>query len=453
MTSPAVLIRNGRVIDPAIGLDTVADVLLADGFVARIGSNLTAPDAAVLDATGCIVAPGFVDLHAHLREPGFEQKGTIATETFAALRGGFTTVCAMPNTNPAPDSAPVVAALLERIARDARVRVLPIGTVTRRREGKQLADLAELAGAGVVALSDDGSPVANATLMRNALTFCAALGIPLSEHSDDPELHGSGVMHEGRVSERLGLAGEPAAAEVAAIARNLALCEATVVAPPSAEQPRRSILHVAHLSTARGVELIAEAKRRGLPVTCEVTPSHLLLTEDAVFGGGREPTYDTNARINPPLRSEDDRRALLAGLNDGTIDAIATDHAPHAREDKLCEFDLAAPGISCFETALGTVQLLVDRGELEFSRALAAMTTGPVRAFGLGTRVPGIGALTPGLSSDVVVFDPGARWTVDLDSFVSKGKNSPLHGRELIGRVRAVAINGSLTPIAEPAHV
>lgn len=436
------LIRNGRVIDPTAGMDAVADVLLRGGVVAAIGQGIDAPGAELFDATGCVVAPGFVDLHAHLREPGFEQKGTVATETLAALRGGFTAVCAMPNTNPAPDSGPLVASLLETIARDARVRVFPVGTVTRRREGEALADLSELADAGVVAFSDDGSPVADGQLMRNALTLCRALGLPLSEHSDDPVLNAGGVMNEGAVSERLGLAGQPAAAEITAIARNLALAEAS-----------GGHLHVAHISTARGLELVAEAKARGVRVTCEVTPSHLFLTEDAVFGDGPEPAYDTNARINPPLRTEADRQALVRGVNNGLIDAIATDHAPHAREDKLCEFDFAAPGISCFETALGTLMLQVERGELSLGRVLAALTAGPVRAFALDRRVPRIGALTPGVSADLVVFDPATRWAVDTTLFASKGKNSPLHGRELIGRVRAVAVRGEFTAIAEAAGV
>ncbi|MBI2765239.1 MAG: dihydroorotase [Chloroflexi bacterium] len=434
------LIAGGRVIDPANGVDGKLDVLIEGGAVAAVGAALSAPGARRVDAHGCIVTPGFIDLHAHLREPGFEQKGTIATETLAALRGGFTTVCAMPNTMPAPDSAPVVAALLERIARDAVVRVLPIGCVTRRREGHELADLAELAAAGCIAFSDDGSPVADGRLMRNALALAGAVGLPISEHSDDPVLNGDGVMHEGRVSERLGLAGQPAAAEIAAIARNIALCETT-----------GGRLHIAHVSTARSVELVADAKARGLAVTCEVTPSHLLLTEDAVFGPGPEPAYDTNARINPPLRTEADRRALLRGVNDGVIDAIATDHAPHAREDKLCEFDFAAPGISCFETALGSIGLVVSRGELDFARALAALTSGPVRVFGLAARVPGIGTLSVG-ARDVVVFDPEARWTVDVARFASKGKNSPLQGHGLCGEIRAVVAGGRLAFAPEAVH-
>jgi dihydroorotase len=435
------LIRGGRVIDTAAGFDQFADVLIRDGVVARIGAAMDAQAARIIDASGCIVSPGFVDLHTHLREPGFEQKGTIATETRAALLGGFTTVCAMPNTNPAPDSATAVEALIERFSRDASVRVLPIGCVSRRREGKDLAELSELAAAGCIAFSDDGSPVADARLMRSALELAGALGLPLSEHCDDPVLNAGGVMNEGRVSERLGLAGQPVAAEVAAISRNIALCEAT-----------GARLHIAHVTTARGLELVADAKRRGLPVTCEVTPSHLLLTEDAVFGPGPEPAYETNAKINPPLRTETDRRALLRGVNEGIIDAIATDHAPHALEDKLCEFDFAAPGISCIETALGTVLALVDRGELELVPALRALTSGPVAAFKIDARVPGAGRLIEGVSSDLVVFDLADRWIVDPARFASKGKNTPLAGQELIGRVRAVVLRGEVALEQEPAH-
>ncbi|MEX0782553.1 MAG: dihydroorotase [Dehalococcoidia bacterium] len=437
-----ILIRGGRVIDPANGIDRVADVLLRGGVVAGVGENLDAGGARVIDARGCIVAPGFIDLHAHLREPGFEQKGTIATETRAALQSGFTTLCAMPNTNPAPDSGPVVESLLKRIAGDAHVRVLPIGCVTRRREGRELADLAELAAAGCVAFSDDGSPVADGRVMRNALALTGALGLPISEHSDDPGLSADGVVNEGVVSERLGLPGQPAAAEITAIARNIALCEAS-----------GGRLHLAHVTTARGLELVADAKARGLPVTCEVTPSHLFLTEDAVFGNGREAAYDTNAKINPPLRTEADRRALIAAVNSGLVDAIATDHAPHAIEDKLCEFDQAAFGISCFDTALGTLLTQVERGELRLERVISALTTGPAAAFRIAERLPGAGALTAGLSSDVVAFDPSERWTVDLAKFASKGKNSPLGGVELRGRVRSVVIGGEVVHNVEAAHV
>lgn len=439
--SEALLVRGGRVIDPSSGMDDQFDVLLRNGAVEAIAPSIEPAGARLIDARGCIVTPGFVDLHTHLREPGFEHKGTIASETRAALRGGFTTVCAMPNTEPPPDSATTVEALMERIAQDAAVRVLPIGCVTRGRSGRALAELGELAAAGCIALSDDGNPVADGRLMRNALHHAAALDLPLSEHCDDPALSAGGAMNEGRVSERLGLPGQPVAAEVAAIARNIALCEET-----------GARLHIAHITTARGLSLVADAKARGMRVTCEVTPSHLFLTEDAVFGNGPASFYDTNAKVNPPLRTAADRAALLQGLNEGTIDAIATDHAPHAVQDKLCEFDQAAFGISCIETALSTVVSLALRGELDLVRAIAALTIGPVRAFSIDRRIPGAGTLAVGRAADVTVFDPAARWQVAPDTLVSKGKNTPLLGRELPGRVRAVIVRGELAYSEETVH-
>jgi len=438
----ALLFHGGRVVDPANGIDRICDVLVDGGVIKQVGDGISQTGAREIDVTGSIVAPAFVDLHTHLREPGYEQKGTVATETEAALRGGFTTVCAMPNTTPAPDSATIVQSLLDLIAKTARVRVLPIGCVTRNRAGKELADLSELADTGCVAISDDGNPVADGRLMRNALEYAAALGIPLSEHCDSPSLNANGVMNEGRISERLGLAGQPAAAEVAAIARNIALAETT-----------GAHLHIAHVSTARGVELVAEAKARGIRVTAEVTPSHLFLTEEAVFGDGPEAAYDTNARINPPLRTETDRKALLRAVNDGIIDAIATDHAPHAIEDKLCEFDVAAPGISCLETAVATLFTLISRGELDLHAAIRALTTGPVATFQLASRIPGIGALTPGVSTDLVVVAPADGWTVDTSKFASKGRNTPLNGQALTGRVQHVVMNGELAYSAELAGV
>ena len=440
----ALLIRGGRVVDPAAGRDGRADVLVADGRVRAIGAGLPDEGAQTLDASGCVVAPGFVDLHAHLREPGFEQKGVIATETEAALRGGFATVCAMPNTQPPPDCASAVRGLLERAARDARVRVAPVGCTTAGRAGERLADLAELAEAGCVAVSDDGDPVADGGLLRHALALAGALGLVVAEHCDDPALSGGGVMHEGATGERLGLRGQPAAAEEAAVARAIALCELT-----------GGRLHLMHLSAAGSVEQAARAKERGLPLTCEVTPSHLFLTEAAVAGKGETPAYDTAAKVNPPLRTERDRRALLAGVNEGVIDAIATDHAPHAPEEKLCEFDAAPFGISCAETALAAVTTLAARGELDPAAALRALTHGPARAFALDRHAPGVGALTPGLSADATVFDPDERWTVDPARFASKGRNTPLAGMELRGRVRAVVVAGELrhdARAAEAAH-
>jgi len=440
--SDTLLIRGGRVIDPASALDGVRDVLVRDGRIAAIGEGLALDGARVVDARGCIVTAGFIDLHIHLREPGFEQKGTIATETEAALRGGFTTVCAMPNTNPAPDAAQVLEALNDLIARNAKVRVLPIGCITRRREGKELAELAELAANGVIALSDDGNPVANARLMRNAMELAAAMGLPISEHCDEPELSHGGSMNEGVVSERLGLPGQPEAAETTAIARNIALCEAT-----------GARLHIAHVTTARGLDMVAEAKRRGLPITCEVTPSHLFLTEQSVFGTGGEPAYDTNAKINPPLRTEADRQALVRGVNEGIIDAIATDHAPHASEDKLREFDDAAFGISCIETAVPSLLTLVDRGELDLVAMVRALTTGPERAFAIGSRIQGAGRLEVDVSADITILDPPVMWTVDPSRFASKGKNTPLAGVTLNGAVRAVVLGGKMAFEREAAIV
>lgn len=427
------LIRGGRVVVPVLGTDAQLDVRVQDGVVAQVGAGLAPDGCRVIQAAGCIVTAGFVDLHAHLREPGFEQKGTIATETEAALRGGFTTICAMPNTEPAPDSAPVLEALFERIARDARVRVFPIGTATRGRAGTELSEIAELAAGGCVAISDDGNPIASGRLMRNALALASAAGIVVSEHCDDPDLNPGGVINEGRVSERLGLAGQPIAAEVSAIARNIALCETT-----------GARLHIAHVTTARGMDLVAEAKARGLPVTCEVTPSHLFLTEDAVAGPGPAPAYDTNARINPPLRTEDDRLALVRALNSGLIDAIATDHAPHAIEDKLCEFDYAAPGIACFETAAGTLFTQVARGELDLARVIAALTSGPARAWGLDAGVKGLGSIEAGGVADIVIIEPGYSWQVDTARMASKGKNTPLQGTTLTGRIRTVITGGEV---------
>jgi dihydroorotase len=413
-----------------------------DGLVRSVAERLDPADARSIDVPGHLLLPGLIDLHSHLREPGFEHKGTIATETLAALRGGFTTVCAMPNTDPPPDNASAVESLLDRIARDAAVRVLPIGCVTRARAGEHLAELSELADAGCVAFSDDGNPVANPRLFRNALAIAGSLGLPISEHSDEPRLSAGGVAHEGHVSERLGLRGYPAAAEVEAVARNIELAGATG-AP----------LHLAHLSCARSVELVADAKARGLAITCEVTPSHLYLTEEAVFGPGPAPFYDTNARINPPLRSEADRRALLHGINSGIIDAIATDHAPHAIQDKACEFDIAAPGISCLETALATVLTLVSRGELDLAATVRALTVGPVRCFNLASRLPGIGALAPGTSTDLILVDPGHTWTVDPAGFASLGRNTPLSGTALTGVVTHVLAAGRLHELQVPASV
>ncbi|MDP2674545.1 MAG: dihydroorotase [Dehalococcoidia bacterium] len=438
MTNP-LAVRGGRVIDPANGLDAVADVLIADGRVAAVGPGAGKDAAEVIDASRLVVCPGFVDIHAHLRQPGFEHKETIASGTLAAARGGFTTVCAMPNTEPVADNAAAIEFVLRTAEAEGVVRVLPIGCVTKGRQGKELAELAELAEAGAVAFSDDGSPVADPHLMRRALEYASMLELPVIDHCEDAALAAGGVMHEGWVAVRLGLRGAPAAAEEAMVARDIALAELT-----------GSHVHMAHVSTAGAVDLIRRAKARGLPVTAEVTPHHLCLTHEAVLlgalalvGGGSAPAaYDTNAKVSPPLRTPEDAAACLEGLLDGTIDCIATDHAPHAIEDKLCEFDHAAFGISGLETAFALCLTLVHDGRLALPSLIERLTAGPVRTLGLDRHVEGIGTLSPGAPADVALIDPEAEWTVEPERFASKGKNTPLAGRTLRGRVVATLYGG-----------
>ncbi|MEO6197334.1 MAG: dihydroorotase [Dehalococcoidia bacterium] len=431
------LIRGSRVIDPANGIDEIRDVVIEDGVIASGDGG----KAETIDASGLIVAPGFVDIHTHLREPGFEHKETIETGTLAAARGGFTTVCAMPNTEPPIDSAAGVEFVLRRAAEAGVVRVLPIACVTKGRAGKELAEMSELARAGAVAFSDDGSPVADAGLMRRALEYAGMLHMPVIDHCEDPELARGGVMHEGWVSTRLGLHGVPAAAEETMAARNIALAEQT-----------GSQVHLAHVSTAGSVELVRQAKARGLPVTAEVTPHHLCLTHEMVMTGAvEEPrggvatatrtrlVYETNAKVNPPLRTREDADACVAGLVDGTIDCIATDHAPHAVQDKLCEFDNAAFGISGLETAFG-----LCLSALPIETVIERLTIGPVRTLGLDGRLPGLGTLTAGAPGDVVLIDQEAEWTVEPALFASKGRNTPLGGRTLRGRVVATIAGGKV---------
>jgi len=443
--SRPIVIRGGRILDPGQGLDQVGDILIRDGRIAAVGPNASGEAQRVIDASGLVVCPGFVDLHCHLREPGFEHKETIATGTLAAARGGFTTVCCMPNTEPPVDSAAVVEFILRTARSQGHARVLPIGCVSRGRAGKELAEMGDLADAGAVAFSDDGSPVADAALLRRALEYATTFGLPLVEHCEDLSLSHEGVMHEGWVATRLGLRGIPAAAEEAAVARAIALAELT-----------GAHLHVAHVSTAGSVDLVRRAKERGSPITAEVTPHHLALTHEAVMVGapvlsgveGSESpgglAYDTNAKVNPPLRTPADAEACLRGLLDGAIDAIATDHAPHAIEDKLCEFDHAAFGISGLETALALCLSLVHDGRLDLPTLVSKLTAGPVRVFGLERVEPGVGSLAVGAPGDVAVFDPQAEWTVEPERFASKGKNTPLAGRRLRGRVVATVYGGKM---------
>ncbi|MSQ42533.1 MAG: dihydroorotase [Dehalococcoidia bacterium] len=432
-------IHNGRVIDPAQGRDGIADVVIVDGRIARVGPNEgdMVVEAERIDATGLIVTPGFIDLHTHLREPGFEYKETIATGTRAAARGGYTTVCAMPNTQPPLDSRAAVESVLREAEHSACVRVLPIGCITRGRAGRELAPAGELAMAGVVALSDDGDAVADPSLMRHALEYSTQFLLPVAQHCEDPQLVRDGQMHEGWVATRLGLRGRPASAEEIFVARDIALAEMS-----------GAHLHICHVSTAGSVALIAAARARGTHVTAEVTPHHLTLThEEVAFADDyRHLRYNTNAKVNPPLREEGDLAALAAALRDGVIDAVATDHAPHAAMDKEIEFDLAAPGLTMLETAFGLCMRLVHDGQLTLPTLIERMTIGPVRAWGLDRRpgLEGLGTLAPGALGDVAILDPHAEWTVDPATFASKGRNTLLAGRRLRGRVIATIYGGRL---------
>ena len=437
--SRSIAITGGRVIDPAQGIDRLADVLLKDGLVEAVtdAPGETPDGYDVVDATGFVVAPGFIDVHTHLREPGLEHKETIATGTRAAAAGGFTTVCAMPNTEPAQDNASAVEFVL-RIGRERGVvRVLAIGAVTLGRAGKSLVEMAELAEAGVIGFSDDGNPVADPNLMRQALTYSQVTGLPIINHCEEPSIAGAGQMQMGVIASHLGLAGVPPEAESVMVERDIALAELTA-----------GRLHIAHLSTRRSVEAVRRAKERGLRVTAEATPHHVSITEAWVYGlAGATPddgaltiaAYDTNTKVNPPLRTQDDVDAVVEGLADGTIDMIATDHAPHATVDKECTYQEAAHGISNIETAFGSCMVPVHAGRLALEALIERMTAAPARFLGMD-----LGSLKPGFPADVVVLDPAAAWSVDPSAFFSKGKNTPLAGTSLKGRVMTTVYAGEV---------
>lgn len=435
------LIAGGRVIDPSRGLDQLGDLLLEDGrVVGVVGLDCPAPAEAVrVDATGLVVTPGFVDLHAHLRTPGQEHKETIATGTRSAARGGFTTICCMANTTPVVDNRGLVELVQSLAAREGVVRVLPLAAMTRGLQGRELTEMAELAEAGAIAFSDDGIPTASARIMRHALEYARAFERPIMPHCDDPELMEGASMNEGPVAAALGLRGMPAAGEEAMVARDIALSGLT-----------GGRLHVCHVSTSGAIEAIRSGKRRGFRITAEASPHHLTLTDEWVAGTrweGRAQPYDTNTKMNPPLRSEADRAALVAALRDGTIDAIATDHAPHAAVDKLTAFDSAAFGIIGFETALGSVLRLVESGELDLVTVVERLTIGPCRVFGLP-----YGTLAPGATADVVAFDPTERWTLTTADIASLGKNSPYLGQPLVGRVAFTLYGGEVVYAAASAE-
>jgi dihydroorotase len=434
-------------VDPAAGREGPGELVVREGLLEAV-TWLEGSDADGVDDTGVVVAPGFIDLHAHLREPGNEDAETVATGLAAAARGGFTTVCAMPNTTPALDEPGVLAAIRGAgVASGSPVELLAWGAVTVRREGETLAALGELADAGVVGFSDDGAPVRSAAILRNALTYAAPLGLPVVDHPEDRTQTEGAEANEGLVATVLGLRGWPAAAEESAVARDLAILGEVCHDIPGVR------LHLTHLSTAGSLELVRRAKGAGLPVTCDVTPHHFALTDEWIAGARRfawdapadgDPwhddandatPFDPSLRVNPPLRTPSDALACLAALADGTSDAIATDHAPHTEVDKAVEFGLAANGISGIETALGLVLEAVEAGRMTLARAIAALTVGPAVVLGERTRRTGSIGFVEGSPADLVVFDRSERWTVSADALASKGKNSPLLGMELGGRV------------------
>ena len=434
--SVPLVIRGGRIVDPANSVDRVGDVLIDDGrlvSIGDVGAQLPLGSPRVIDATGRVVAPGFVDVHAHLRVPGFEYKEDLASGTAAAAAGGFTTVCAMPNTDPVLDSRSVIEGLLEQIERHAMVRVLPLAAITCGQNGRQLVEMVDLAEAGVVGFTDDGRPVADTALMRHALEYARPLGLPVSNHCEDPALTLGTAMHEGVVSARLGLPGTPRQAEEIMLGRDLLLAELT-----------GGRYHCLHVTSGGSVDLIRLAKSRGANVTAEVTPHHLTLTCDVVAGrddprSAALPPFDGNTKVAPPLREQADIEHLLEALRDGTIDCIATDHAPHAVHEKDIEYADAAVGFSAFETALQSVLSLVHAGQLDLAFAVRMLTHAPAQVYGLPC-----GTLTPGAAADVVIFDPEEETVIDPSAFRSKGRNTPLAGLPMQGVVQQTIVAGSV---------
>jgi dihydroorotase len=419
------LLRGGRLVDPAAGRDGRFDVLLEGGVVAEVAERLEAGDAEVFDVSRLLVFPGFIDLHAHLREPGREYAETIATGLKAAAVGGFTAVCAMPNTSPVNDSREVCEFIRARAAASGGARLYPVAAISNGQRGEEMTAFGELSEAGAVAFSDDGKWLADGSLLRHAFEHAGLFGKPIVQHCEDPSLSEGAPMHEGAVSTRLGLSGQPGVAEAAALARDLLVADLS-----------RGRFHVAHLSTARSLELVRRAKADGIAVTCEVTPHHMILTDEEVASSG----FSTRTKMNPPLREASDLTALIAGIQDGTVDAIATDHAPHHADEKAVDFDTAPFGIVGLETAASVVHdRFVARGRFGLDRFVALLSAGPARVFGL----PG-GTLSPGSPADVTLFDPEARWKVDPQKFVSKGRSTPFAGWDLVGAPAATIVGGTI---------
>ncbi len=425
----SMLINNGHIIDPSQKMDSMGSLLITDDRIAWLGGNdniLPASDYDIFDAQGLIICPGFIDMHCHLRQPGFEEKETIASGSRAAAKGGFTTICCMPNTNPPLDNQGMIDYIKVVANNEAVTRVLPIGCISRSRAGKELVEMGELVEAGVIGFSDDGDSVESSRLMRQAMEYSLAFGLPIIEHCEDKLLSENGQMNEGTIATKLGLCGIPNAAEENILSRDIAIAELT-----------GARLHLAHISTRGSVELLRRAKDRGLNITAEVTPHHLTLTEDMVIN------YDTNAKVNPPLRTERDVETLIAALKEGIIDIIATDHAPHTDSDKLCEFAQAPFGISVFETAIGSLMKLVHKGLIDIKLLIAKLTAEPAKI--IGDNFGKLGTLAVGAAADITMLNPDLEWVVDVNRFISKGKNNPLNGEKLKGKVMATIYNGKFT--------
>jgi dihydroorotase len=417
----SIVIKNGRVIDPASGTDRIADVLIVEGRIAGVAPNLSSPKAEVFDASRLVVAPGFIDMHVHLREPGFEHAETIESGSRAAAAGGFTSVCPMPNTKPVNDSATVTSYIVERARSRAVVNVFPIGAITKGSAGEELAAIGAMKNAGAVAISDDGMPVMNARVMRRAMEFARSYDLPIIQHCEDLNLSAGGDMHEGAPSVRWGLRGIPAAAEDVMVARDLLLAEFT-----------GARYHVAHISTLNAVAMVEYARRRGLQVTCEATPHHFSLTDEQMA------PYDSNFKMKPPLRSPCHCAALVDAIAAGTVSAIASDHAPHPGSEKMQEFERCPFGIIGLETAMAlALEKLVHTGRITLNRMVELFTTGPDSILRLGR-----GTLAPGAQGDVTVFSTDLEWTYDVNKSFSRSSNSPFHGRTFRGGPVATVVNG-----------
>lgn len=420
----SLFIINGRVIDPASKKDGKLNVLIKDGRIVDVTASKKFPeDAAVIDAKGCIVTPGFIDMHVHLRDPGQEYKEDIETGTRAAAAGGFTSVCCMPNTDPTNDCASVTDYIIDRAKQTGYTNVFPAGAITKGLKGQSLADIGDMAKAGVCAITDDGSPVSNASIMRRAMEYAIAFDLPVISHCEDADLAAKGVMNEGCVSLELGLKGIPAAAEESMVARDILIAELT-----------GARLHIAHVSTQGSVRIIREAKERGVNLTAEVTPHHLTLTEDAVVD------YDPNTKVNPPLRTDADRRALIKALADGTIDAVATDHAPHNIIDKEAGFEKASFGLIGLETALPLMLSLVNERKITLKRLIDALTNAPARILRLESK----GTLAKGKDADITIFDPDQSWIIQSQRFASKSRNTPFDKLRVMGKPKYTIVGGKV---------